>query len=117
MCAGGTKVEFGCEMASRGDLAGRRLGVEAWVAVRPADLARREVRLRVGAIFVMRLLCIVVEEELLALSQGDSAAGNFFGCETRPPRSKFRLSQLFCSAVSTTSVGICHQVARQLMHV
>jgi hypothetical protein len=49
MCAGGTKVEFGCEMASRGDLAGRRLGVEAWEAVRPADLARREVRLRVGA--------------------------------------------------------------------
>jgi hypothetical protein len=117
MCAGGTKVEFGCEMASRGDLAGRRLGVEAWVAVRPADLARREVRLRVGAIVAVRSLCIAVEGELLALSQGDSAAGNFFSCETRPPRSKFRRSQLFCSAVSTTNVFTCHQVARQLMHV
>jgi hypothetical protein len=69
MCAGGTKVECGWEAASRGDLAGRRLGVEALEAVRPADLARREVRLRVGAISAVRLLCIVVWEELLALSQ------------------------------------------------
>jgi len=49
MWAGGTKVEFGCEIASRGDLA-------AWGAelVLEADLARREVRLRVGAMLEVR---------------------------------------------------------------
>jgi hypothetical protein len=101
MCAGGTKVEFGCEMASRGDLAGRRLGVEAWEAVRPADLARREVRLRVGAMVGSGLGCGIGGGGscggLVAIQC--SAAGNFFSCETRPPRSKFRPSQLFCSAL------------------
>lgn len=45
MWAGGTKVEFGCEIASRGDLAAWGVGG----LVLEADLARREVRLRVGA--------------------------------------------------------------------
>ena len=45
MWAGGTKVEFGWEIASRGDLAARMLVL----VVLAADLARREVRLRVGA--------------------------------------------------------------------
>ena len=45
MLAGGTKVEFGCEIASRGDLAAWGVGG----LLLEADLARREVRLRVGA--------------------------------------------------------------------
>ena len=49
MWAGGTKVLLGWEMASRGDLAARMfvlLDLEA-------DLARREVRLRVGAMIAV----------------------------------------------------------------
>lgn len=48
MCAGGTKVLLGCEMASRGDLAARTLLFDF-----EADLARREVRLRVGAMIAV----------------------------------------------------------------
>lgn len=51
MCAGGTKVEFGCEIASRGDLAAWGVGL-----LLEADFARREVRLRVGAM-VAREMC------------------------------------------------------------
>lgn len=62
MCAGGTKVLLGWETASRGDLAARVLVLLAL----EADLARREVRLRVGAMFVVlfvgweRVLVVVV---------------------------------------------------------
>ena len=53
MWAGGTKVECGCEIASRGDLA-------AWgmLLVLEADLARREVRLRVGAMLALCERCV-----------------------------------------------------------
>lgn len=47
MWAGGTKVLLGWERASRGDFAGRTLLLDL-----EADLARREVRLRVGAMIV-----------------------------------------------------------------
>jgi len=62
MCAGGTKVLLGWEMASRGNLAARVLVLLAL----EADLARREVRLRVGAMVVVlyvgwgRVLVVVV---------------------------------------------------------
>jgi len=49
MWAGGTKVVLGWEIASRGDLAARGVGG----CDLEADLARREVRLRVGAMVVV----------------------------------------------------------------
>lgn len=65
MCAGGTKVLLGWETASRGDLAARRLVVLLLEALE-ADLARREVRLRVGAMIVV------------LLESGGGGVGSFF---------------------------------------
>ena len=64
MLAGGTKVEFGCEIASRGDLAA--CGAEGLVL--EADLARREVRLRVGAMVgecceVLVVFLVLIEDD------------------------------------------------------
>ena len=54
MWAGGTKVLLGWERASRGDLAARVLVLLDL----EADLARREVRLRVGAMLALCERCV-----------------------------------------------------------